>query len=401
MCVAVRATPHHGHTALGDNARHGPRYDADDSIGGPSLEMAAPSLAKQSGAAGTGSTGFGATMFDLVAELPARRRGPESPFDVCHVGVVLRAVLFVHGTVAIAMVFIATTPAVWLALVGAGASVALPAVLVWLVVVCALKRPLAAAPVAAQWTAVVALGAIAGFGAGRLLSVLFYEATATNALLGIGPALAGAAMAAVIFQWLSLRALATLPAETTARLAELQSRIRPHFLFNTLNTALTLVRLDPARAEGVLEDLAELFRVAISESNESVTLGAEVDLAQRYLDIEQIRFGSRLHVTWELDPEAASARVPPLLLQPLVENAVRHGVEPSTEGGVIRVRTKVKLGRAVLSIANSVPKEPSRPGHGMALKNVRERLRLMHDVAAQFEARQDKDVYRVQIVVPL
>ena len=85
----------------------------------------------------------------------------------------------------------------------------------------------------------------------------------------------------------------------------------------------------------------------------------------------------------------------------LVENAVRHGVEPSPEGGVIRVRTKVKLGRAVISIANSVPKEPSRPGSGIALKNVRERLRLMHDVAVQFDTRQEGDVYRVQIVVPL
>jgi two-component system sensor histidine kinase AlgZ len=208
-------------------------------------------------------------------------------------------------------------------------------------------------------------------------------------------------MGAAIFLWLRLVAKATLPAETTARLAELQSRIRPHFLFNTLNTALTLVRLDPGKAEGVLEDLAELFRVAITESTDAVSLGDEVDLARRYLDIEQMRFGSRLHVAWELDPLAASARVPPLLLQPLVENAVRHGVEPSPEGGVIRVRTRVKLGRAVLSIANSVPKEPSRPGHGMALKNVRERLRLMHDVAAQFEMRQDQDVFRVQIVVPL
>ena len=132
-----------------------------------------------------------------------------------------------------------------------------------------------------------------------------------------------------------------------------------------------------------------------------MTLAEEVELAQRYLDIEQIRFGSRLHVSWELDAEAGSARVPPLLLQPLVENAVRHGVEPSAEGGVIRIRTKVKVGRAVLSIANSVPKEPSRPGNGMALKNVRERLRLMHDVAAQFETRQEADVFRVQIVVPL
>ena len=245
---------------------------------------------------------------------------------------------------------------------------------------------------------------VAAFAASRLIALLLPEVpggAGFAALRGVGPALAGAAIAAAIFLWLRLMAKATLPAETTARLAELQSRIRPHFLFNTLNTALTLVRLDPGKAEGVLEDLAELFRVAITESTDSVSLGEEVDLARRYLDIEQIRFGSRLHVAWELDAQAASARVPPLLLQPLVENAVRHGVEPSPEGGVIRVRTKVKLGRAVLSIANSVPKEPSRPGHGMALKNVRERLRLMHDVAAQFEMRQDQDVFRVQIVVPL
>jgi two-component system sensor histidine kinase AlgZ len=277
-------------------------------------------------------------------------------------------------------------------------------VLLWLLVLCAAKVPLAGAPMPLQWAAVVALGALAAFGAARLIALLLPDAqnaAGVAALSGAGPALAGAAMGAAIFLWLRLVAKATLPAETTARLAELQSRIRPHFLFNTLNTALTLVRLDPGKAEGVLEDLAELFRVAITESTDAVSLGDEVDLARRYLDIEQIRFGSRLHVAWELDPQAASARVPPLLLQPLVENAVRHGVEPSPEGGVIRVRTRVKLGRAVLSIANSVPKEPSRPGHGMALKNVRERLRLMHDVAAQFEMRQDQDVFRVQIVVPL
>jgi two-component system sensor histidine kinase AlgZ len=236
-----------------------------------------------------------------------------------------------------------------------------------------------------------------------LVAALLVDATGAGlgALTGFGPALSGAAIAATMFEWLRLRAKATVPAETTARLAELQSRIRPHFLFNTLNTALTLVRLDPAKAEGVLEDLAELFRVAIGDTAESVSLAEEVELAQRYLDIEQIRFGSRLHVSWELDPEAGSARVPPLLLQPLVENAVRHGVEPSAEGGVIRIRTKVKVGRAVVSIANSVPKEASRPGSGMALKNVRERLRLMHDVAAQFDTRLEADVFRVQIVVPI
>jgi two-component system sensor histidine kinase AlgZ len=350
------------------------------------------------------STGFGATSFDIAAA-PERPRqiGPQSAFDVCHVGVVLRALLFVHGVMAIGMVFSAGRFEAWLSLVAAGSSVALPGVLAWLLALCALKKPLAGAPTPAQWAAAVALGAIVTWAAARFVAALLGDAVSAGlgALVGVGPPLAGAAIAAAIFLWLRLRAQATLPAETTARLAELQSRIRPHFLFNTLNTALTLVRLDPARAEGVLEDLAELFRVAISESAESVSLSEEVELAQRYLDIEQARFGSRLHVSWELDPEAGSARVPPLILQPLVENAVHHGVEPSAEGGVIRIRTKVKLGRAVLSIANSVPPAPSRPGNGMALKNVRERLRLMHDVAAQFDTRLEADVFRVQIVVPL
>ena len=161
------------------------------------------------------------------------------------------------------------------------------------------------------------------------------------------------------------------------------------------------MRLDPTRAEGVLEDLAELFRVAITDSGESVTLAEEVELARRYLAIEQIRFGERLKVTWDLEPAAAAARVAPPLLQPLVENAVRHGVEPADDGGAIRIRTRVKHGRAVVTIANSVPATPSRPGSGMALKNVRERLRLMHDVAAQFDARRGPDAFHVQIVVPL
>ncbi len=356
----------------------------------------------RAGSSESGSTGFGVTVFDPVA-VAARPAGPASAFDVCHVGVTLRALLFVHGVMAIGLVFAASSMQVWIGLFAAGSSVALPAVLMWLLALCGLKKPLAAAAVPVQWLAALALGAAAAAIAAGLVAFALGDARSVGlgSLVGVGPALTGGAIAGVMFEWLRLRAQATLPAETTARLAELQSRIRPHFLFNTLNTALTLVRLDPARAEVVLEDLAELFRVAIADSGESVTLGEEVELAQRYLDIEQTRFGKRLQVHWELDPEAARARLPPLILQPLVENAVRHGVEPSPDGGVIRVRTRVKLGRAVVSIANSVPKEPSRPGNGIALKNVRERLRLMHDVAVQFDTRLDGDVYRVQIVVPL
>ena len=345
------------------------------------------------------STGFGPTLFDSLAAGAPVAVLPSSVFDVCHVGVVLRALLFVHAVVAVGVMFGAADAAGWFTRFTASAGVALPAVLLWLLVACAARQPLGALPLPAQWGAAALLGAASATAAVWTAWLLLADAPAAPPWPAC--ARAGAGLAAAMFLWLHLRARASLPADTTARLAELQSRIRPHFLFNTLNTALALVRLDPARAEGVLEDLAELFRVAISDSAESVTLDEEVELAKRYLAIEQIRFGERLQVTWELDPAAGAARMPPLLLQPLVENAVRHGVEPADAGGVIRIRTRVRLGRAVVSIVNSVPAAASRPGHGMALRNVRERLRLMHDVAAQFDTRRDGDVFRVQMVVPL
>jgi two-component system sensor histidine kinase AlgZ len=159
--------------------------------------------------------------------------------------------------------------------------------------------------------------------------------------------------------------------------------------------------VDPARTESLLEDLAELFRGALANTQSAVTLGSEVELAQRYLAIEKLRFGDRLEVTWEIDPTAASASVPSLLLQPLVENAVRHGVAPSPEGGVIHVLTSRRRDHVLILMTNSVPAEPSRPGAGMALRNLRERLHLMHDVAAHFEVRLDGGLFRVQITVPI
>jgi two-component system sensor histidine kinase AlgZ len=348
---------------------------------------------------GPRSTGFGPTWFGSTGTAEATVFAPASVFDVCHVGVVLRTLLFVHGVLAIGALFLATPWQGWQTQFTAGSASALPAVLLGLVVACGLKRVFGALPLVGQWGVALLLGAVSG-AAGSALGAMVSGLWAAPPS-GLPAAAAGAAIAGVMFQWLRLRSLATMPAEATARLAELQSRIRPHFLFNTLNTALTLVRHDPAQAETVLEDLAELFRVAISDSNESATLTDEVALAQRYLAIEQIRFGDRLRVVWELDAAAGAARMPPLLLQPLVENAVRHGIEPSAEGGAIRVRTRVKNGRALISIVNSIPSEPSEPGNGMALRNVRERLRLMHDVSAQFEIERDQTVFRVKIVVPL
>jgi two-component system, LytTR family, sensor histidine kinase AlgZ len=348
------------------------------------------------------STGFGATVFDTAAAAPLQRRlAARSVFDVCHVGVLIRALLFVHAVVAVGVWFGAMSWQDGLARLASGSSAAFPGVLLWLLVTCGLKRFLGALPNASQWCFATGLGAVAGV-VGSVPVWVIGAGSASSPTPWLALALAGALMAAVVLQWLRMRAQATLPAETKARLAELQSRIRPHFLFNTLNSALALVRSDPLRAEGLLEDLAELFRVAITNTGEAVTLTEEIELAQRYIAIEQTRFGARLQVSWEIDPQAGSARVPPLLLQPLVENAVRHGIEPCDAGGVVRVRTRVRNGRAQISIVNTVPAQvAARSGHGMALRNVRERLRLMHDVAAQFEARPRGHVFRVEIVVPL
>ncbi len=199
------------------------------------------------------------------------------------------------------------------------------------------------------------------------------------------------------------RAIERMRAELSgAELRALRAQVNPHFLFNTLNTIAALVRVNPAEAEDTITRLADVFRYALRASErDHARLAEELEFVRAYLDIERTRFGDRLRVEERIEPGLEGVMVPSLLLQPLVENAVRHGVEPAAEGGVIRIRTRVRLGRAVVSIVNSVPAEASRPGHGMALRNVRERLRLMHDVAAQFDTRREGDVFRVQVVVPL
>jgi two-component system sensor histidine kinase AlgZ len=174
-------------------------------------------------------------------------------------------------------------------------------------------------------------------------------------------------------------------------------------LFNTLNSAIALVRAEPSKAENLLEDLSDLFRYALAEQGASVTLADEIALAQRYLAIEQVRFGDRIQVEWSLDERAAGARLPPLLLQPLVENAVKHGVEPSVSGARIRVSTQCRGSTVVIKVSNTVsPVVTDRPpGHGLALKNVRERLSLLHDVQGQFRSGLKDGVFQVRIEIPL
>ncbi len=221
----------------------------------------------------------------------------------------------------------------------------------------------------------------------------------------LASAACGALLSAMLVTALVLRARGRTPAATTARLTELQSRIRPHFLFNTLNSAIALVRAEPAKAESLLEDLSDLFRHALVEQGESVTLAEEITLAQRYLAIEEVRFGHRLQVQWSLDPRTDAARLPPLLLQPLVENAVKHGVEPSPRGGKLRMMTELRGSRVVVRITNTLPpshiKNDAPRGHGIALANVRARLALLHDVQGEFTAGVQDGLYQVRITLPV
>ena len=192
----------------------------------------------------------------------------------------------------------------------------------------------------------------------------------------------------VLIGYFDLRGRALSPALTEARLQALQARIRPHFLFNTLNTAIALVRVDPGRAETLLEDLAELFRAALADAQAQVTLEQEVELARRYLDIEQVRFGGRLQVQWELDPSAGPARLPPLILQPLVENAVYHGIEPGSQPGTINISARRVGDQVRLELINPYwPEHQHRQGNRMALVNITERLALHFDVEASLETK--------------
>ena len=337
-----------------------------------------------------------------AASSPRTDRPPQAMvFDACHAGVVLRTVLFVHAVVAVGCMFGATSLLDWLSRLALLTAAALPATLLWLIMGCSLKHLLAPLPAPAQWASGITLGALAGVFA---CALLWQVGPAETAPAWLASASTGALLAAVVVAALALRAQGITPAATQARLAELQARIQPHFLFNTLNSAIALVRAEPARAESLLEDLSDLFRHALAERSEAVTLAQEIALAERYLAIEHVRFGQRLKVEWDLDSSVQHALLPPLLLQPLVENAVKHGIEPSAQGGRLRIRSYKRTGQACIDIDNTVPSDPltDTSGQGMALANVRDRLRLLHDVHGRFEAGPlPGKGYRVHIRLPL
>jgi two-component system, LytTR family, sensor histidine kinase AlgZ len=212
-----------------------------------------------------------------------------------------------------------------------------------------------------------------------------------------------ALIAGAVLYWARLRERAYSPALAEAQLQALQSRIRPHFLFNSLNAALGLIRSDPRRAETVLEDIADLFRVLMRDSGERVPLASEIALCKQYLAIEQLRLGDRLTATWHVDEGTNQALVPTLLLQPLIENAVHHGIEPSVASGSIDIDV-TRVGRYVdIVVANPWLGEASAAatrGNRIGLDNVRQRLGLVHDLEATIDTTVRGDRYVVHVRFP-
>ena len=192
-------------------------------------------------------------------------------------------------------------------------------------------------------------------------------------------------------------------AQARAEIAALTARIRPHFLFNSMNTIAGLVREDADLAEQVILDLADLFRAALAAGEKSHALEREFELCERYLSIEVLRLGDRLRVEWDIAGVPLDLPVPPLLLQPLVENAVYHGIQPLEGGGSVRIGARMCGDLLTLNVENPRPDPPParRGGHGLAQENVRQRLRYAFGERARLEVTERPGYYGASVQIPV
>jgi len=317
--------------------------------------------------------------------------------DFRNIGVIARVLIAVNAAVLAGALFAA--PDLLLALQGFVQAAALvePMLLLVMTVLFVLSLMLARLPYWGGFMAVV--GIVVAIAAGYLSAVTALLALPVPGLFNtIGLC---ALLASALLIYLRLLAKAHSPALAEARLQALQARIRPHFLFNSLNAVLALIRKDPQRAERSLEDLADVFRTLMSDARTFVRLADEISLLERYAAIEQLRLGERLRITWDLDGAPADALLPPLVLQPLLENAVYHGVEPGTGTSEVLVRIVKRGDRVLAQIENPYREaEVQRSGNRMALENIRERLQLFFDAEARIAIKASDGRYRVELEIP-
>ena len=190
--------------------------------------------------------------------------------------------------------------------------------------------------------------------------------------------------------------------QAKARVHALQARIRPHFLFNSMNTIAALTRSNPARAEEAVQDLADLFRATLSEKRNEIALSEEIEVARTYQRMEQLRLGDRLRVDWKIDSLPRDALVPGLTLQPLLENAIYHGVEPRPDGGAVTVTGEFNKGMITIVVRNPLPAADvtMRDGNRLALANIHERLDLMYGERATVKSGRFDEEFIVTLRFP-
>lgn len=328
-----------------------------------------------------------------------QNRPPSTLPDFCNLGVMLRVILIVNAMGVLAGV--ARNPT-WLGWWQEFLPIAVfiqPGLLASLLLLCGLRKLLARRPYREYVFAVFVLEILIGMA----LFIWIRGLMPGDTFLSITAVLAFVILATgIVMFYLNLRSRALSPAFTEARLQALQARIRPHFLFNSLTAVLSLMRADPRRAERVLEDLADLFRVLMGDNRQLVPLQSEFVLCRQYLELEQLRLGDRLKVAWHIDKMPDDALVPPLILQPLLENAVYHGIEPSTETGEININIYRNRDYVYMVLRNPYRGDGGthHQGNKMALNNIRERLALHFDVEASMKSQIVGSQYQVTIVIP-
>ena len=246
----------------------------------------------------------------------------------------------------------------------------------------------------------ISVGVIVLVGIG-VMDVIVHGRTRDAALAFERHAVLGLITAAMLLSYFNLRGRALSPALSEARLQALQARIRPHFLYNSINAVLSLIRQEPRRAETALEDLADLFRVVMGDNRELAPIAREVELCRQYLSLEQLRLGDRLRVVWRIEKMPPDALMPPLVLQPLLENAVYHGIEPRVEPGEISIDIYSARNQVHAVLKNPYSREGNHHGgNKMALNNIRERLQLHFDAEATLDTRVGEDTSQVHITLP-
>jgi len=318
--------------------------------------------------------------------------------DFRNLGVSLRILLLANALGVIAAVLRSPVwGATWLELLQISAALQ-PVLLASLLVLYALNQQLHALPYRMAQGCILAVVLLLTAGVQFIASPLLGQdliETGTRAWFF------AAVICGVLLVYFDLRGRALSPAITEARLQALQARIRPHFLFNSINAVLSLIRSDPRRAETALEDLADLFRVLMADNRQLVPLADEVELCRRYLELEKLRLGERLQLVWQIDDMPGDALIPPLVLQPLIENAVYHGIEPVQAGGTIDIQLALRGKEVHLVLTNPYHQDSDHhAGNKMALANIRERLALHFDAEAQLVTQCDQQQYRVHIVIP-